>query len=189
MEPLILIVDDSPKNLKLARDVLQAAGLRTLEAETGAAIALAAEHLPDVILMDSGSRTWTARRGQGARCGDAGQRISPSWHAARFHLVGDDDRSPSGEPAQDRSKPIKLRVSEACAASSPPLSGRTRAGTRSNRDVGRVDACAPLLITISKRSQPKEVREDVESYSSRRDPARRRTSYAQHKCLVRSFLE
>ena len=53
MEPLVLIVDDNEKNLKLARDVLQAAGFRTLEAETGAeAIALAAEHLPDVILMD-----------------------------------------------------------------------------------------------------------------------------------------
>ncbi len=53
MEPLVLIVDDSPKNLKLARDVLQAAGMRTLEADTGAGgIALAVEHVPDVVLMD-----------------------------------------------------------------------------------------------------------------------------------------
>jgi two-component system, cell cycle response regulator DivK len=51
--PLVLIVDDNRKNLKLARDVLQASGFRTLEAESGAeGIALAAEHLPDVILMD-----------------------------------------------------------------------------------------------------------------------------------------
>jgi two-component system cell cycle response regulator DivK len=51
--PLVLIVDDNEKNLKLARDVLRAAGCRTLEAATGAAgIALAAEHLPDVVLMD-----------------------------------------------------------------------------------------------------------------------------------------
>ena len=51
--PLVLIVDDNEKNLKLARDVLRAAGFRTLEAESGAeSIALAAEHLPDVILMD-----------------------------------------------------------------------------------------------------------------------------------------
>ena len=51
--PLVLIVDDSEKNLKLARDVLRAAGFRTLEAASGAeGIALAAEHLPDVILMD-----------------------------------------------------------------------------------------------------------------------------------------
>jgi two-component system cell cycle response regulator DivK len=51
--PLVLIVDDSEKNLKLARDVLSSAGFRTLEATSGAAgIALAAERLPDVILMD-----------------------------------------------------------------------------------------------------------------------------------------
>ena len=51
--PLVLIVDDNRKNLKLARDVLRAAGFQTLEAESGAAgLALAAEHLPDVILMD-----------------------------------------------------------------------------------------------------------------------------------------
>jgi two-component system cell cycle response regulator DivK len=51
--PLVLIVDDNRMNLKLARDLLRASGFRTLEAESGAgAIALAAEHLPDVILMD-----------------------------------------------------------------------------------------------------------------------------------------
>jgi two-component system, cell cycle response regulator DivK len=51
--PLVLIVDDNQKNLKLARDVLRAAGFRTLEAESGAeGMALATEHLPDVILMD-----------------------------------------------------------------------------------------------------------------------------------------
>jgi two-component system, cell cycle response regulator DivK len=51
--PLVLIVDDHARNLKLARDVLLAAGFRTLVARNAAeAIALAAEHLPDVILMD-----------------------------------------------------------------------------------------------------------------------------------------
>ena len=53
--PLVLIVDDNERNLKLHRDVLRAAGLRTLEAATGAeAIALATMHVPDVILMDLG---------------------------------------------------------------------------------------------------------------------------------------
>jgi len=51
--PLVLIVDDNEKNLKLARDVLRAAGLGTLEAASGVeGIALAREHLPDVILID-----------------------------------------------------------------------------------------------------------------------------------------
>ena len=49
----VLIVDDNEKNRKLATEVLRGAGIRTFEAPTGAeAIALAAEHLPDVILMD-----------------------------------------------------------------------------------------------------------------------------------------
>ena len=52
-DPLVLIIDDNQKNRKLARDVLRAAGFRTLEAGTGAeGIAIATEHLPDVILMD-----------------------------------------------------------------------------------------------------------------------------------------
>ena len=50
---LILIVEDNDKNLKLARDILQFQGFRTLEAGTATdGIALAAEHRPDLILMD-----------------------------------------------------------------------------------------------------------------------------------------
>jgi two-component system cell cycle response regulator DivK len=51
--PLVLIVDDNEKNRKLARDVLRAAGLQTIEAANGGeAIALAAKCGPDVILLD-----------------------------------------------------------------------------------------------------------------------------------------
>lgn len=50
---LVLIVDDDRMNRKLARDLLQVSGFRTLEAASGAeGIALAAAHRPDVILMD-----------------------------------------------------------------------------------------------------------------------------------------
>ena len=52
-EKLVLIVDDNDRNSKLARDVLESAGLRTLTAATAAeGIALALEHQPDVVLMD-----------------------------------------------------------------------------------------------------------------------------------------
>lgn len=51
--PVVLIVDDNEKNLRLARDVLRAAGFETCEATTGAeGIALATARLPDLILMD-----------------------------------------------------------------------------------------------------------------------------------------
>ena len=49
----ILIVEDNEKNMKLVRDILRHDGHATLEATTGeAGVRLAAEHRPDLILMD-----------------------------------------------------------------------------------------------------------------------------------------
>ena len=49
----VLVVDDNDSNRKLAIDVLGAAGFRTYGAARAAqGIALAREHVPDVILMD-----------------------------------------------------------------------------------------------------------------------------------------
>jgi two-component system cell cycle response regulator DivK len=49
----VLVVDDNEHNSKLVCDVLQLAGMRTLSAATALeGIALASEHLPDVVLMD-----------------------------------------------------------------------------------------------------------------------------------------
>jgi two-component system cell cycle response regulator DivK len=49
----ILVVEDNEKNMKLFRDVLEAKGYRVLEARTGGeALSLAAEHRPDLVLMD-----------------------------------------------------------------------------------------------------------------------------------------
>jgi two-component system cell cycle response regulator DivK len=50
---VVLIVEDNPKNMKLARDVLQFHGFATLEAVTGAdAVHVVSRQVPDVILMD-----------------------------------------------------------------------------------------------------------------------------------------
>jgi len=49
----VLIVEDNDKNMKLARDVLQARGYQTLEAVTGEeGVKLAREKAPDLVLMD-----------------------------------------------------------------------------------------------------------------------------------------
>jgi two-component system cell cycle response regulator DivK len=49
----VLIVEDNEKSMKLFRDVLAVTGYRTLEATTGdQAFELAAEHRPDLVLMD-----------------------------------------------------------------------------------------------------------------------------------------
>ena len=50
---LILIVEDNEKNLRLARDMLQVKGYRTIEAETAeAALELVTRQIPDLVLMD-----------------------------------------------------------------------------------------------------------------------------------------
>ena len=50
---VILIVEDNDKNMKLARDILQAKGYATLEAITGEdGVLVAKEKLPDLVLMD-----------------------------------------------------------------------------------------------------------------------------------------
>jgi len=50
---VVLIVEDNEKNLKLARDVLQFHGFRTLEATTGEeGVVMALDHRPDLVLMD-----------------------------------------------------------------------------------------------------------------------------------------
>jgi two-component system cell cycle response regulator DivK len=52
-DELILVVEDNDKNLKLVRDLLRLKGLRVLEATTAQqGLQLAAEHRPDVVLMD-----------------------------------------------------------------------------------------------------------------------------------------
>ena len=50
---LVLVVEDNDKNMKLARDILQAKGYATIEAITGEdGVRLAKEHLPALVLMD-----------------------------------------------------------------------------------------------------------------------------------------
>jgi two-component system cell cycle response regulator DivK len=51
--PLVLIVDDDARNRKLAADLLRLAGFGIIEAGTAReAIAIAADRVPDAILMD-----------------------------------------------------------------------------------------------------------------------------------------
>ena len=53
MSMRILIVEDEPKNMKLARDVLRSRGYETLEATNGRdGVEMARREKPDLILMD-----------------------------------------------------------------------------------------------------------------------------------------
>jgi two-component system, cell cycle response regulator DivK len=60
---LILIIEDNEKNRKLARDVLQVKGYRTIESETAEeGLKLAQEKSPALILMDIQLPASTASR-------------------------------------------------------------------------------------------------------------------------------
>jgi CheY-like chemotaxis protein len=49
----VLLVEDHPMNLELASDVLRTAGVTVLEATTATeGLRMAAEHLPDLVLLD-----------------------------------------------------------------------------------------------------------------------------------------
>jgi len=49
----VVVVEDNERNMKLFRDLLTARGYRTLEATTGTqAVELAADHAPELVLMD-----------------------------------------------------------------------------------------------------------------------------------------
>jgi two-component system, cell cycle response regulator DivK len=109
-EPLVLIVDDNEMNLRLARDVLGFAGFRTLEAATGAAaISLATEHLPDVVLMDirlpdmDGTDALTQMRS------DPRTATIPLVAVSSFAMMGDRERFLAAGFDGYLEKPINVR--------------------------------------------------------------------------------
>jgi two-component system cell cycle response regulator DivK len=111
VEPLVLIVDDNAKNLKLARDVLRAAGLRTIEAETGAeAFALAAEHVPDVILMDLRLPDMDGADAARALADDVRTAHLPIVALSALQLVGDDEWLLAAGFAGYLEKPIDVQA-------------------------------------------------------------------------------
>jgi CheY-like chemotaxis protein len=90
----ILIVEDTPANLALARKLLHAAGHEAVGASTAAAgIALASELRPDLVLMDLGLPDidgWEALRRLRAMPDGASLRIAAfTAHA----MVGDRERA------------------------------------------------------------------------------------------------
>jgi two-component system cell cycle response regulator DivK len=110
-EPLVLIVDDNEKNLRLARDVLGFSDLRTLEASTGGeAIRLAGEHRPDVVLLDirlpdmDGTAVVEALRTQ------PGTATIPLVALTSFAMLGDRERFLAAGFDGYLEKPIDVRA-------------------------------------------------------------------------------
>ena len=124
--PLVLIVDDNEKNLKLHRDVLRAAGFRTLEAMTAAeGIALATTHTPDVILMDLGLPDMDGRQAARALGEDARTTRIPVVALSSMQVEGGGDWFLSAGFAGFLEKPIRVaefpeQVRSYCTVPAPP---------------------------------------------------------------------
>jgi two-component system, cell cycle response regulator DivK len=107
---VVLIVDDNEKNVKLARDVLRLAGFSTLEAGTAEeALALAAEHRPDVILMDIRLPGMDGMAAMGALKGSAETAAIPVVALTSFAMKGDRERFLAGGFDGYLEKPISVR--------------------------------------------------------------------------------
>ncbi len=90
---LILIVEDNPKNLKLARDVLQFQGYETLEAKSAkAGITLARDRQPALILMDIQLPEMDGREAMKVLKADEQTRKIPIIAVTSFAMKGDRER-------------------------------------------------------------------------------------------------
>jgi two-component system, cell cycle response regulator DivK len=107
---LVLIVDDNEKNMKLARDVLGFAGFRILEAVSAEeAIALAHEHVPDVILMDIRLPGMDGTTALGRLKGEARTAAIPVVALTSFAMKGDRERFLAAGFDGYLEKPIRVK--------------------------------------------------------------------------------
>ena len=126
--PLLLIVEDNERNMKLARDLLAHAGYDTLEAPTAEeALALARARRPDMILMDIQLPGWTACRRSRQLRADPATAAIPVVAFTAFAMKDDRERFLDAGFFGYLEKPISVRefpaqVAELLASAN----GRTR---------------------------------------------------------------
>lgn len=90
---LVLIVEDNPRNLKLARDVLTYAGYDVLEAGSAEdGLALARERRPDVVLLDIQLPGMDGVQALGHLRGDPATAAIPVIAVTAFAMKADRER-------------------------------------------------------------------------------------------------
>ncbi len=107
---LILIVEDNEKNRKLERDVLQAKGYGTIEAETGEdGMRLAKEHRPALVLMDIQLPGIDGITALGQLRADAGTRVIPVIAVTASVMTHDRQKIMAAGFDGYQSKPIRVK--------------------------------------------------------------------------------
>src|SRR3989441_13193155 len=107
---LILIVEDNEMNRKLERDVLQAKGYRTIEAETGEdCVRLAKEHRPALVLMDIQLPGIDGITALGQLRADAGTRVIPVIAVTASVMTHDRQKIMAAGFDGYQSKPIRVK--------------------------------------------------------------------------------
>jgi len=105
----ILIVEDNPLNMKLLRDVLEAHGYETITTgEGGAALTLACERQPDLILMDLQLPDISGFDAVRQLKDDASTRTIPVVAVTAFAMSGDERKALNSGCDAYVAKPISL---------------------------------------------------------------------------------
>ncbi len=107
---LILIVEDNEKNRKLARDVLQFSGYRTIESETAEeGLRLAREQQPALILMDIQLPGMSGIEALGHLRADAGTSRIPVMAVTASAMTHDRQKIMAAGFDGYQSKPINVK--------------------------------------------------------------------------------
>lgn len=108
--PSVLLVEDNPRNLKLARDVLEHAGFRVTAVTTGEEVLPAARACrPDVILMDLQLPGIDGHAALGRLRADPATAGIPVVAVSAFAMQADRDRALGSGFDGYLSKPISVR--------------------------------------------------------------------------------
>lgn len=114
----ILVVEDNPVNMELARDLLTVAGYKVLEATTAeAGLALAKEAKPSLILMDIGLPGMDGLEATRRLKQDPDTAAIPVMCLTSHAMMGDEDRAREAGCDDYMTKPLDTRTFAARVAS------------------------------------------------------------------------
>ncbi len=109
--PKVLLVEDNPMNLELATDLLEVCGIEVISANTGeAAIKLAQEQKPDLILMDLSLPGMDGLQATASLKANPQTRLIPVVAVTAHAMKGDEQKALDAGCEGYITKPIDTRM-------------------------------------------------------------------------------